>query len=110
MQNSKLFFFINCLNFAQTAENFDYLFIQLVLINLVLTSYLFVLCFIGTIITNKCCGIAYAAFQSKWYNSSNDHQRYVILIIARSQKPFFFHGYKLVVCSLMSFKSVSIEY
>lgn len=92
---------------VQTAENFDYLFIQLVLINMVLTSYVFVFCFIGTIITDKCFEMAKIVFETNWYASPIEHQRYVILILARSQKPFYFHGYGFVPCSLMMFKSVS---
>lgn len=76
---------------------------------MVLTSYLFVFCFVGTIITTKCQQIAISTYQSMWYNSSIDHQRYIILILARSQKDFYFHGYKLVICSLMNFKSVSMK-
>lgn len=53
--------------------------------------------------------IADAAYKSGWYEYPNECQKYLILIMARSQTPFYLTGFKLYKCSLISFTSVSMN-
>lgn len=64
-------------------------------------------CLSATLATDRICGVAMSTFDSNWYEFPVEMQKYIILIIARSQKPAYFDGMKLVHCTLQTLTVVS---
>lgn len=57
--------------------------------------------------TEKMASIGKIAFASNWYYCPTNVQKYMLFIIARSQKPAKFTGLRMLDCSLEVFKNVS---
>lgn len=76
----------------------------------VLTSVLWPLiyCYFATIATNRISMIGYSAYDTNWFEYPPKLQKYMILIIARSQETIYFTGFNLVYCTLEVFAKVSI--
>lgn len=66
----------------------------------------FLMCFFANRTTDEIANTGYTAFESDWYDYPVDVQKYLVLIIARSQKPAFFDGLYFIDCTLESFGNV----
>lgn len=66
--------------------------------------YLF--CYFATRTTNRVLTIGNSVYDLDWYEYSADLQKYIILIIARSQKNVHFSGFSVVGCTLVVFGQV----
>lgn len=70
----------------------------------------FALCYLGELATSKCATTNDEIYHAKWYNYPVKIQKFIILIMMRSQKRFIFKGFSLLSCSLPAFKEVSYYY
>lgn len=64
------------------------------------------MCHFANLTTDHVANISYAAFESDWYEYPVDVQKYILLIMARSQNPVYFNGLGLLDCTLESFGKV----
>lgn len=101
-----MFFF----SFVQTLENIDIAFFYSVLCMFVGLAWTFLLCFFATSAAESLTSIGNIAFNSNWYRYPSRIQRHSVLLIARSQKPIYFSGFKMVRCTLESFAKVSRDF
>lgn len=69
--------------------------------------YLFA--FYATYITNRITFIGYSVYSTNWYDYPLDLQKYLILIIIRSQESVNFHGLNLIYCTMEVFGKVGVE-
>lgn len=69
----------------------------------------FMYCYLGDEITSKSLQIADDIYGRIWYEYPVDSQKYMILMIMRAQRPFYFTGLtnSILNCSLETFKAVS---
>lgn len=81
-----------------TFETFYLLFIAL--------STTFIYCYCATEITNKLDLIGGAAYQSKWYKYPNELQKFIMLIIAKSQQPMDFTALDMFYVNVETFGKV----
>lgn len=72
----------------------------------VILSNIFTLCFFGDSVTHKFDELNDCIYASLWYKYPLDVQKSMILVLARTQQPFFFAGYFISSCSLERFKDV----
>lgn len=63
-------------------------------------AYPYLLCYSATKITFEVTNIGNIAYNSKWYEYPHNERMFAISIIARSQKPVRFIGFKFVTCTL----------
>lgn len=63
-------------------------------------------CFLFLFSQNQSTDVANGAYQGKWYNASNQYQKYILLMIARAQRPQVLTALKFSVVSLQSFNKV----
>ena len=68
----------------------------------------FFFCYYATFTTNRVAALAQTAYNSNWFDWPPELQKYVILIIARSQEPVRLTGLGLIYCSLEVFAKVRI--
>lgn len=66
--------------------------------------YLF--CYFATRTTNRVMTIGNSVYDLDWYEYPANLQKYIILIIARSQKDAHFSGFSMVHCTLVAFGQV----
>lgn len=82
-------------------------------LNLAVTAFcfsvqvIFAFCYLGAQLTAKAAEVNEAIYCSDWYSYTLTIQKFMVLIIRRSQKPFIMTGYSLVSCTLQSFNNVS---
>lgn len=67
-----------------------------------------IFCIYANFATDQVSAIGDVAYDLKWYNCPLKMQKFIILIIARSQYPAKFTGLGLCDCSLEIFGKVSI--
>lgn len=63
-------------------------------------------CYFGTKATSSALSISNVVFGSNWYMYPQNLRKQIILIIAKSQQPPYFHGLLLVRCTLEDFEKV----
>lgn len=90
----------------QNLQNITYLFLQSILTTSAIVLITFIFCFFGNNVTIKFNETAVHAYNSSWYLCPIHLQRYIILMMQRSQRPLYLTGYKVTRCSLDSFTSV----
>lgn len=78
--------------------------------NVLILVWLFIYCFYGNLITWKCLQVADFAYHSQFYNYPNDLKIFTLLMIQRSQRPFYITGYKITRCSLENYSRVCFEW
>lgn len=74
--------------------------------NMLIVVWLFIYCFFGDSMTQKCGEVNEIVFDLTFYMYPIALQRYLILIMAVAQKPFYITGLQITRCSLESFKKV----
>lgn len=74
--------------------------------NFLILVWLLVYCFYGNLITSKCLQVADFVYESQFYNYPHDLKIFTLLMMQRSQRPFYITGYKITMCSLESYSRV----
>lgn len=75
-------------------------------INLII-SCLYTYCSNGSTVTNICNEFARDIYSSHWYQYPIKVQPFIILMMSRAQKPFYFTGYEFGKCSMENFTAVN---
>lgn len=89
------------------SANGEYIMIFQSFVSLIVAfSNLFVYCYFGQKINSKFAEVADASYALLWHQHPLNVQKYTILMLMRSQRPFFFTGY-FIYCSLETLKVVS---
>ncbi|XP_031629238.1 putative odorant receptor 92a [Contarinia nasturtii] len=60
-------------------------------------------CYYGTHVINRISLIGFSAYDANWFEYPSVLQKYLILIIARSQEPIHFDGLNIIYCTLEVF-------
>lgn len=93
--------------FFQAAGEGYYLLCQGVASLFMAIIILFVFCYYGQNATDKFAEVADAVNAVRWNEYPVDAQKYVVLALVRSQRPFTLTGFSLMDCCLRSFQTVS---
>lgn len=72
----------------------------------VVITNIFVYCYFGQQVTSKFAEVHPVIYEMHWHEYPVDLQKYLILMLMRSQRTFSFKGY-MTTCSLATFKAVS---
>ncbi|NP_001177433.1 odorant receptor 7 [Nasonia vitripennis] len=67
---------------------------------------IFILCYIGQVLTEKCESIAKAAYTTKWYQLTGKEARSIVFIVSCNHRPVELTAGKLLKLSLNSFSSI----
>lgn len=67
----------------------------------------FLCCYFATHTSDRINSISQMVYNSNWHNYPLKLQKYIVLVIARSQKRSLFTGFNLVACTLYTFGNVS---
>lgn len=70
----------------------------------------FLCCYFATLTSDRIFLISHIVYGSKWYLYPLKLQKYITLVIARSQQDAQFTGFNLIGCSLFTFGNVRLEY
>lgn len=70
-------------------------------------SIMFSSCFSPTKVTENGFEIGKYVYESNWYVAPPKLQRYLEMIIRRSQRPKYLHGLNIIRCSMESFTKVN---
>lgn len=78
-----------------------------VLISLLIgISNLFVYCYYGKMATDSFCSMSDSLYEANWHDMPMELQRYIILMIANSQKAIHYHGFRMASLDLVTFSKV----
>lgn len=91
----------------QHASNASYLLLQSIMTTTAIVLIIFIFCYYGNMVTWECNSIPISAYETLWYLYPIHLQKHIILILQRSQRPFYFTGFEMTTCSLQSFTNVS---
>ncbi|XP_055304812.1 odorant receptor 67a-like [Sitodiplosis mosellana] len=69
----------------------------------------YVFCRFATHVTDQMVSIGRIAYEVNWYDSPVVWQKYLILIISRSQQKVYFTGFNLITCTLETFAKVTFS-
>lgn len=91
----------------QDAQNMDLIsLLKWAVAGIICILFYFLYSYYGDVVNSECVSIGDIAYTALWYNYAIEHQKYVILIIARSQKPHYFNAFYMFPCSLANFAKV----
>lgn len=76
----------------------------------VVTSLMFYMCVIGSMITSKIAEVGEVAYNAQWSRYPHSIQKCIMPIVKHSQQTIDFHGYHIVICNLEVFMKVSFYY
>lgn len=68
----------------------------------------FLFCFYSNRIIDRISDIGTTTYDLNWFNFPTHLQKYITLIVARSQQPIYFTGLGLIYCTIENFGMVSI--
>lgn len=89
-------------------SSFDWVMLTFHLICLISSMcWPFLFCYYSSLVTEQTSSISDIAYNTNWYEYPPEYQKYMILIIARSQELTYFTGFNLIRCSLETFGKVS---
>uniref|UniRef100_A0ABD2WJA9 Odorant receptor n=1 Tax=Trichogramma kaykai TaxID=54128 RepID=A0ABD2WJA9_9HYME len=71
-----------------------------------ITFNIFIFCYVGEILTDKCNKIGQAVFESSWSELPAADVKNFILVLAVAQKPVFLTAGKMITLSIRSFTNV----
>lgn len=69
-------------------------------------SWITLFCYYANSTTDRIADLSQAAYNSNWMEWSPELQKYIILIMRRSQEPVYFNGLGLIYCTLETFGKV----
>lgn len=72
-----------------------------------LMKILFLYCFFGNKLTDDLLSMNDLVYESEWYHYPVQTQRYLILIMARAQQPFYISAYNVMPCTLENYGKVN---
>lgn len=64
-------------------------------------------CYFASQTTERVSSVGDVAYCSNWYEYPTHLQKYVTLVIVRSQQPMYFTGFNLIRCSIETFGKVN---
>lgn len=67
---------------------------------------LFVLCYFGNSLTINLLDVGHIIYSALWYNYPIKLQRFLVIMIRRSQKQFLISAFGILPCTLEHFKAV----
>lgn len=67
---------------------------------------IFIYCYFGKSATDSYAKMTDYLMQLEWYEYPNGLQKYLILMIANTQTPVFYHGFNIAVLDLGTFTQV----
>lgn len=70
------------------------------------TLCLFLYCYFGKLATDSFVNMADCLYESRWQNLSIDLQKYLVIMMANAQAKYHFHGFKIAVLNLDTFRKV----
>lgn len=70
-------------------------------------SNLFIYSYFGKLATESFNKISGCVYEFNWHELPIDLQKYFILMIQNTQRPYFYHGFKIVILNLETFTGVS---
>lgn len=91
----------------QTINDINIAFSYNVLCIFVSFTWTFILCYYATSTTRAMNEIGDTLYNSNWYTYPDEVKKFMIIVIARSQKTIYFTGFKMVRCTLEVFMRVS---
>lgn len=100
------FNFINLHHFPQELDYIGIAAIEAIFCMFASAFWVFIYCLYATRMTTILSMFGTVAFESKWYNYPIELRSYLILMIRRSQKSFYFNGFKIIRCDLETFARV----
>lgn len=63
-------------------------------------------CYFANMASNRLTSIGFAAYSANWYNYPVEWQKFIVLIISRSQDSNVFNGLNLINCTMETFGTV----
>ena len=67
-----------------------------------------VYCYSASFVTERILSNGNTMWSTNWFDYPPELRKYVLLIIARSQRPVFFTGLGLIKCTMETFRAVRI--
>ncbi|XP_058805714.1 odorant receptor 4-like [Phymastichus coffea] len=67
---------------------------------------IFILCYIGEILTEQCQSIGIAAYMTDWHRLPQREAKNIVLLIIRTQRPVYLTAGKLSKLSILSFSTI----
>lgn len=77
---------------------------------MVTVSNLFLYCFFGKLATESFEKSAECLYECNWQDLSVKLQKYLVLMIANSQKPLHYHGFGVAILNLQTFCGVGLVF
>lgn len=74
---------------------------------LVATSDLFLYCYFGKLATDSYGNMVDSLYECKWYGLPIEQQKYFIMMIGNARIPIYYHGFKVAILNLETFRIVS---
>lgn len=93
--------------FAQELTRLDIDLFMVLIIAMTNVFWLYFHCLLGKVLTDWFNQLPNHLFYSKWYKSTNELQKFFILMIQNAQQPLFFEGLGIYTLNLQSFSHVS---
>lgn len=94
-----------CFHKKGSFEMVPFIFLLLCISSFLIWPFLF--CYFANLTIEHIGRIDETSYNSNWYEFPNEIKKYLILIIARSQKPIHFNGLGMFHCTLEAFGKVS---
>lgn len=88
---------------AQMSNEFGYVIVVLI----VGATNLYLYCYFGKLSTESFAKMTECLFECEWQRMEIRVQKYLIMMIANSQKPIYYHGFSVAVLDLETFAKVS---
>lgn len=66
----------------------------------------FMVCYFATYVTDRISSIGQIVYNSNWEDLTPKMRTNLLLVIVRSQKPMYFTGFDLILCTLETFGTV----
>lgn len=99
-------FNIICICFPQS---WDLMFVQNMSNLGLIVSCMYTYCSNGSTVTYSSSDFSTAIYKSCWYEYPVKVQPFLVMMMCRAQKPFYFTGYEFSKCSLETFTKVHIH-
>lgn len=96
-----------CSGLFQLKPSWDLMFIQNMSQISLIVSCLHTYCSNGSTVTFSCSQFARAIYNSHWYKYPIELQPFLMMMMRRAQKPFYFTGYEFGQCSMENFTAVN---
>lgn len=72
-------------------------------------SNLFISCFFGKLATESYSKMTDYLLDTNWYEYPSNLQKYLVVMVANTQRPIVYHGFKIVILDLGSFTKANLK-